>query len=60
MSTVYNPESDLIAEIEKLEIDARAIRRRVENARRDEDRRVLEKQLRETEDRIKVLRSRLP
>lgn len=60
MSTVYNPEADLIAEIERLEIDARGMRKRIEKARTDEDRRVLQKLLKETEDRIVAIRARLP
>ena len=47
MSAVYNPESDIIAEIERLELEARDIRRRVEHAHNEEDRRVLNKQLEE-------------
>ena len=60
MSTVYNPEADIIAEIEKLEIEAREIKRRLEHAKRDEDKRVIEKQLAETKQRIELLRARLP
>jgi hypothetical protein len=60
MSTVYNPEADLIAEIERLEIDARGMRKRIEKATTDEDRRVLQKLLKETEDRIVAIRARLP
>lgn len=60
MSTVYNPEADLIAEIERLELEARNIRRRVEQAKHDEDKRVLERQLKETEQQVTLLRSRLP
>jgi len=36
MSAVYNPESDLIAEIERLELESRDIRRRVELAQYEE------------------------
>jgi hypothetical protein len=60
MSTVYNPEADLIAEIEKLEIDARNLRRSMEKATHAEDKRVLERQLKEVESRVDVLRKRLP
>ena len=60
MSTVYNPESDLIAEIERLEIDARNLRRRLEKTSGPEDLRVLNKLLKETEQRIEILRQRLP
>lgn len=60
MSQVYNPEADIIAEIERLELEARAIRRRVEHVRNQEDKRVLNRQLHELKDQIDFLRSRLP
>ncbi len=60
MSTVYNPESDLMAEIERLELEARELRRKVEYARSSESRRVLNRQMAELEDQIAFLRKRLP
>jgi len=60
MSAVYNPESDIIAEIERLELEARDIRRRVEHAHTEEDKRVLNRQLEEIKQQIEQLRSRLP
>lgn len=60
MSAVYNPEADIIAEIERLELEARDIRRRVEHVVREEDRRVLSRQLNELMDEIEFLRSRVP
>lgn len=60
MSQVYNPESDIIAEIERLELEARNVRRRVEHARNEEDKRVLNKQLQEIEEQVEHLKSRLP
>ena len=60
MSSVYNPESDTIAEIERLELEARNIRRRVEHAHNAEDKRVLNRQLQEIKTQIEHLRSRLP
>ena len=60
MSAVYNPESDLIAEIERLELESRDIRRRVEHAHSAEDKRVLNRQLQELKQQIEVLKSRLP
>ena len=60
MSHVYNPESDQMAEIERLELEARGIRRRIEHVRTDADRRVLNKQLHELEEEIALLQSRLP
>ena len=60
MSTIYNPESETIAEIERLELEARDIRRRVEHARNAEDKRVLNRQLKEVEEQVELLRARLP
>ncbi len=59
-SQVYNPESDTVAEIERLELEARGIRRRVEHARNEEDKRVLNRQLTELAEQIEYLRGRLP
>ena len=60
MSAVYNPESDTVAEIERLELDARDLRRRIERARGDEDRRVLNRLLKDMQEEIERLQSRLP
>jgi hypothetical protein len=60
MSQVYNPEADLMEEIERLEFNAREIRRRVEHARTLADRRVLNRQLQEIHDEIAHLQARLP
>jgi hypothetical protein len=60
MSHVYNPESETVAEIERMELEARDIRRRVEHARTEADKRVLNKQLDELKTQIQYLRTRLP
>ncbi len=60
MSAVYNPEADTIAEIERLELESRDIRRRLSYARTEEDKRVLNKQSDELRTRIEFLQSRLP
>ena len=60
MSAVYNPESDLIAEIERLELEARQIRKSIEHVSGPEDRRVLNRQLKELKDQIDFLRQRVP
>ena len=60
MSHVYNPESETVAEIERLELEARDARRRVEHARTEADKRVLNKQLEELKVQIQYLRNRLP
>jgi hypothetical protein len=60
MSTVYNPEADRVEQIERLELEARDIRRRIEHATSQTDRAVLNKQLEELHEQIKVLRAWLP
>jgi PleD family two-component response regulator len=60
MSSIYNPEAEVMAEIERLELEARDIRRRVEHARTQDDRRVLNRQLQELAEEIAHLRQRLP
>ena len=60
MSSVYNPESDVMAEIERLELEARDVRRKVEHARNAEDKRVLNRQLHEIEEQVEFLKKRLP
>jgi hypothetical protein len=60
MSQVYNPESETVAEIERLELEARDVRRRVEHARNEADKRVLNRQLEELKTQIEYLRGRLP
>ena len=60
MSQVYNPESEIMAQIERLELEARNIRRSVEHARTPDDRRVLNRQLQELNEQIQFLRARLP
>ena len=60
MSSVYNPEADVMAEIERLEIESREVRRRIEHARNEADKRVLNKQLAELKQQIEFLQSKLP
>ena len=60
MSVIYNPESETIAEIERLELESRDIRKRIEHARNEEDKRVLNKQLEELKNQIEFLKTRLP
>jgi peptidoglycan hydrolase CwlO-like protein len=60
MSTVYNPEADVVAQIERLELEARNIRRKIERVTNENDKRVLNRQLKEIAQEIEVLRSRLP
>jgi hypothetical protein len=60
MSTVYNPESEVISQIERLEFEAREIRRKIEHVTNESDRRVMNKQLAELKDEITYLQARLP
>ena len=60
MSQVYNPETEIITRIERLEQEARDARRRVEHARTPQDKRVLNRQLEEIKQQIALLRSQLP
>ena len=60
MSQVYNPESDLMEEIERLELEARDLRRKIEHLINEQDKRVMNRQLNELEEQISRLQSRLP
>jgi len=60
LSQVYNPETEIITRIERLEQEARDARRRVEHARTPQDKRVLNRQLEEIKQQIALLRSQLP
>jgi hypothetical protein len=60
MSSVYNPESNVMAEIERLELEGREIRKRVEHARNEDDKRVLNRQLEELKQQIEFLQAKLP
>ena len=60
MSSVYNPEADVMAEIERLELESRDIRKRVEHARSEADKRVLNRQLEELKQQIELLQAKLP
>jgi hypothetical protein len=59
MSSVYNPESDTIARIEALELEVRDLRRKVEHAHSEADKKVLNKQIEELKTQIQFLRDRL-
>jgi predicted nucleic acid-binding Zn-ribbon protein len=59
MSTVYNPEADVIAQIERLELEIRDVRRRIEHAHSEADKRVLNKQIDEMKQEIQFLQKRV-
>ena len=60
MSQVYNPEAGLIEEIERLALEAKDFRRRIQYARHADDVRVMGQQLAEIERMIHVYQTRLP
>jgi len=60
MSTVYNPEAQIIEEIERLELEARNIRRKIEHVSNESDKRVMNRQLKELSEEITLLQARLP
>jgi hypothetical protein len=60
MSVVYNPEAEIIAQIERLRLSEREMRRRVEHCNSAEDKRVLNRLLKELQDEIEFLRHRVP
>lgn len=59
LSQINNPEQQTIAEIERLEMESRNARRRIEHARTEQDKRVLNHLLEDTEQQIQMLRQRL-
>lgn len=59
MSAVYNPQADLMAEIERLEVESREYRKRMEQALRDADKLVLRQQLDEIKQSIVRLQAQL-
>lgn len=52
-------ETEVVAQIERLALEARSIRRRIEHAQTPADKRVLNRQLAEIDDRILRLRTTL-
>ena len=60
MSAVYNPEADTMEQIERLEMEAQNVNRRIQNTRNEEDQRVLRRQLADLKDEIGRLQARLP
>ena len=60
MSRINYPEIEVESEIEWRELEARDVRRRLEQAVNAEDRRVLARQLKELEDQVEERRRQLP
>jgi hypothetical protein len=59
MNSVYNPEAEMMARIERLEMDVRNIRRRLEHTANLKDKAVLNKQIGELKVEVTLLRERL-
>jgi hypothetical protein len=59
MSTVYNPESEMVTQIERLEVEGRDLRRKIELAHNENDKRVMNRQLQEIREEIAFLQARL-
>ena len=59
MSEAYNPESETYAELQRLEIEARQLAKRRDDAPNDGDRETIGRQLTEVEARIEKLKKRL-
>lgn len=59
MEAVLNPESEIIARIESLELEVRSIRRRIEHAPSARDKQVLDRQIGELSTEIARLKERL-
>jgi DNA-binding PadR family transcriptional regulator len=59
MSQVYNPESDVMGDIERMERSAADLRRRIGYTRTEQDKRVLNRQLQEIEEDIQRLQNKL-
>jgi hypothetical protein len=60
MSAVYNPEADTMAELERLDLEAKQLRRSIEHSHNEEDRRVLQRQLNELTEEYARLQARIP
>lgn len=56
---MFNPEAEIIAQIEAAELQIRALRRRIEHAPTQEDKRVLNQQVEELMVEIARLKERL-
>ena len=58
--SVNNPEADIIAQIEKLEIEGRELKQRLAQLQKAPDRQVVQLQIYEIRQQIDALRKRLP
>jgi urease accessory protein UreE len=60
MSAIYNPEADTMAQIEKLELEARELRKRIQAASQNQYRQALSSELADIQNNIARLQARLP
>jgi len=60
VSAVYNPEAETMAQIERLELEARDMQVRLLRMRNPEDERVVNRLLNELKEDIFLLQARLP
>lgn len=59
MSDAYNPETELFAKLETLKLEAGQLAQKRDQAQSPDDREVLERQLKEVENQIAVLKNKL-
>ena len=59
MSAVYNPEADTAAALERLELEAKYLRRRLDQTKNEEDSRVLRRLLNDVTEEFTRLQARL-
>lgn len=59
MSEVYNPETLLFEQLESLTVQARQFKLKLDVAQHPSDRRIIERQLRDVERQIELLKRRL-
>lgn len=59
MSEAYNPETEIFEQLEALTLEARELAIKRDDAKTEEDRQVLERQLHEIERRVEHLKHRL-
>lgn len=59
MSTVYNPQAEIVARIESLELEVRELRRKIEHAQNAADKKVLNRQIEELKNEIQFLTNKL-
>ena len=59
MSEVYNPESESFKQLQALELEARQLAKKRDDAQSDGDRQILDKQLKEVESQVDLLKKKI-